>query len=326
MKRFKDILCVVEFGKSVQPALDRAIALAESNQANLTVVEVVPQATGGIGLPPGGPISDEFQAALVSDRLQKLDDQLEPYRKRSAIQARIIVGTVFLEVIREVQRGKYDLVIKTPEASDWLDRLFDSNDMHLLRKCPCPVWMTKSQAKQKYRSILAAVDLGNQPTDKLAFRDALNLQILELSNALALSEFSELHVVYAWQSIGKKLMTNAFYHPEKEGISAQIDQEILDHAEGLNTLLQSMFDQLGLTTCSYLNPQTHLIEGDACKEIPVLAKKIGADIVVMGTVARTGIPGFIMGNTAETILSQIECSVLAIKPSGFVSPVTLDIN
>jgi nucleotide-binding universal stress UspA family protein len=46
----------------------------------------------------------------------------------------------------------------------------------------------------------------------------------------------------------------------------------------------------------------------------------------MGTVARTGISGFFMGNTAETILNQLDCSVLAVKPQGFVTPVTLDIN
>jgi len=44
----------------------------------------------------------------------------------------------------------------------------------------------------------------------------------------------------------------------------------------------------------------------------------------MGTVARTGIQGFIMGNTAENILNQLDCSVLAVKPPGFVTPVTLD--
>ena len=43
----------------------------------------------------------------------------------------------------------------------------------------------------------------------------------------------------------------------------------------------------------------------------------------MGTVARTGIPGLIMGNTAEAILEQLDCSVLAIKPPGFVTPVSL---
>ena len=44
----------------------------------------------------------------------------------------------------------------------------------------------------------------------------------------------------------------------------------------------------------------------------------------MGTVARTGVPGFIMGNTAETMLQQIDCWVLAVKPEGFLTPVTLD--
>ena len=74
----------------------------------------------------------------------------------------------------------------------------------------------------------------------------------------------------------------------------------------------------------YLKPLTHLLKGSARKEIPALAKRLPVDCIVMGTVARTGIRGFIMGNTAETILEQIDCSVLAIKPHGFVTPVTLD--
>jgi nucleotide-binding universal stress UspA family protein len=74
----------------------------------------------------------------------------------------------------------------------------------------------------------------------------------------------------------------------------------------------------------YLQPLTHLLKGAARKEIPALAKRLAIDCIVMGTVARTGICGFIMGNTAETILEQIDCSVLAIKPPGFVTPVVLE--
>ena len=66
------------------------------------------------------------------------------------------------------------------------------------------------------------------------------------------------------------------------------------------------------------------MKGWARQEIPAVAKRIDADLVVMGTVGRTGVPGFIMGNTAETILNQINCSVLAIKPPGFSTPVTLE--
>jgi nucleotide-binding universal stress UspA family protein len=67
-----------------------------------------------------------------------------------------------------------------------------------------------------------------------------------------------------------------------------------------------------------------MLRGEAKKVIPKLVGKLKADLVVMGTVARTGIPGFIIGNTAEAILNQLQCSVLAIKPSGFVSPVKQD--
>ena len=41
----------------------------------------------------------------------------------------------------------------------------------------------------------------------------------------------------------------------------------------------------------------------------------------MDTVARTGIAGFIVGNTAESILRNVDCSVLTVKPEGFVSPI-----
>ena len=43
----------------------------------------------------------------------------------------------------------------------------------------------------------------------------------------------------------------------------------------------------------------------------------------MGTVGRTGVAGLVVGNTAETILEQLQCSILALKPPGFVSPVSL---
>ena len=58
--------------------------------------------------------------------------------------------------------------------------------------------------------------------------------------------------------------------------------------------------------------------------IPELAREIKADLIVMGTVARTGISGFFMGNTAETILNRLDCSVLAVKPQGFETPVALE--
>jgi hypothetical protein len=67
-----------------------------------------------------------------------------------------------------------------------------------------------------------------------------------------------------------------------------------------------------------IDNRIHLLKGDAEALIPALAKK-RIEIIVMGTVIRTGIAGFIVGNTAENILQRVDCSVLTVKPDGFVS-------
>lgn len=74
----------------------------------------------------------------------------------------------------------------------------------------------------------------------------------------------------------------------------------------------------------YLQSLTHLLKGSARKAIPASATRLSVDCIVMGTVARTGIRGFIMGNPVEAILEQIDCPMLALKPPGFVTPVTLE--
>jgi nucleotide-binding universal stress UspA family protein len=69
--------------------------------------------------------------------------------------------------------------------------------------------------------------------------------------------------------------------------------------------------------------RAHLIEGHASEVILREAKERSADLIVMGTVGRVGISGYFMGNTAERTLTDIGCSVLAVKPPGFQSPVTV---
>ena len=68
----------------------------------------------------------------------------------------------------------------------------------------------------------------------------------------------------------------------------------------------------------------HLIYGDPPVVIPWVVEKTETDLLVMGTVGRSGLYGFLMGNTAERILNKVDCSILAVKPSGFVCPVKLN--
>lgn len=326
MKRFKDILCVVEPEGICEPILERAVTLAENNQASLTVVAVVERVTTGIGISEGGPISGDLQIMMVNGLKQQLDVLVEPYTKRIKLETMVLVGTPFLEIIREVLRNGRDLVIKLPEHQDWLNRLFGSDDMQVLRQCPCPVWLIKLQGSKADRRILAAVDVDDiYPPQEVKSQRILNRQILEMASSLALAEFAELHIVHAWDAIGESAMRyGAFMRTPEETVNAYVEEVRRQHTANLDHLICELATYVGPDALDYLKYQTHLVKGSARKEIPALAKSINADIVVMGTVGRTGIPGFVIGNTAETILSQIDCSVLAIKPPGFESPVTLD--
>jgi nucleotide-binding universal stress UspA family protein len=73
-----------------------------------------------------------------------------------------------------------------------------------------------------------------------------------------------------------------------------------------------------------IDHQVHLLKGDPDHVISELARKKRVELLVMGTVVRTGIQGFLIGNTAERVLNQVNCSVLTVKPEGFVTPVKRD--
>jgi nucleotide-binding universal stress UspA family protein len=105
-----------------------------------------------------------------------------------------------------------------------------------------------------------------------------------------------------------------------------MDWERRHHQQSLESLLRAIRTEHKAVSdaLDYLKPRTHLLQGSASREIPKLAKNLAVDCIVMGTVGRTGIRGILMGNTAETILAQIDSSVLAIKPEGFSTPIALE--
>jgi nucleotide-binding universal stress UspA family protein len=193
--------------------------------------------------------------------------------------------------------------------------------MHLLRKCPCPVWLMKPGENPNYANIVAAVDF--DPWNPDTIEQPLNRQVLELAASLALSDFATLHLVHAWEAFAEETIKSWSDQPVSD-IMEYVKTERSHHQAGLERLAQMLSGQIGKQAYDFLKPLQHLPKGSARRVIPELARDVQADLVVMGTVARTGIPGLIIGNTAEAILDQITCSVLAVKPPGFVTPVTLD--
>jgi len=309
MKPFKNILYVTEEAVDQVSAVARAVSTAENHQAGLTVIDVIP------------PVVDAYLAETVNHHKRMLESLIEPHRDRLKIRIDVLVGTIFLEVIRSVLRNEYDLVIKPAENPDFMTRLFGSTDMHLLRKCPCPIWLMKPPEKTKYNCVLAAVDFDPLQADESG--QAFNDDILDWAATIAGPDGASLHLAHAWEAFAEMTML-AHGDISSESVTAHVQKQHFIHQKVLYRLGEALHDRIGTNAYKKLSPSFHLPKGPAKKVIAPLAAGLKADIVVMGTVARTGISGLIIGNTAEAILDQLTCSVLAIKPPGFKTPVKLD--
>ena len=320
MQRFNDILFVATPGAEDTPAFERAVRLAESHQAGLRVVDPRP----GADAPPAGAgtavAAEHVRAALADASAETLRAYADAAAGRVEVRTETLFGVAFIEVIRAVARGGHDLVGKAAHAPETTARrLFGSLDMHLLRKCPVPLWLVKPAAAHPHRRVLAAVDFDRDADEGDA--DSLNRRIAEAAAAQALADFAELHVVHVWQPAYEGILRSRGVFAAENEAQRYVEAERAWHRRALDGLGNRMRGWLGEEAYAYLQPRLHLRQGNAGAVIPELAGELGADLVVMGTVGRTGIAGLLIGNTAETILDGIDASVLAIKPPGFRTPV-----
>jgi len=325
MQRFKNILCIINTGIKDNVVLDHAVKLATNNQARLAVIEVIDEIQPSTKLFERTLSLENLQERIVIEHEKKLKELTSTWASKIEIKDKVITGILFLEVIREVLRNDYDLVFKMSDSGGLLSRVFGSDDMHLLRKCPCPVWLIKHDSPKTYQQILAAVDVDNNyPDDQISTRNLLNHQILEMGLSLALSESAKLHIVHVWDAIGEGAMRVGFIQKTEDEVNRYVESIRQRQIHNMDSLIDEIAEKMGRDALEYLQPNKYLIKGFPRKSVPKVSKEINADLVVMGTVARTGLPGVFMGNTAESILNQLDCSVLAVKPPGFVTPVTLN--
>jgi nucleotide-binding universal stress UspA family protein len=305
MKQFKNVLLVAPLNAQL---LSQAKSLLKTSQSKLTLMSVAPVLDESLVKTDSGKTVD-LQKLLKSDLEEELAKHAktlegEDFRVRTVVTS----GQPFIEVIRQVISKKHDVVIMLADGvTSVREQLFGTLSSHLMRKCPCPVWIIKPTRRKKLRSVFAAVD----PDPANPNRNKLNVEILERALTIAQSHNAKLHVVHAWNSIGGDASRSRRWMTKAE-IRIYVEQVAREHKRRLNQLLESSGDGSEIV---------HMIQGHPGTVISELVQREDADLLVMGTVCRTGIPGFFIGNTAEMILSQVDCSVLTVKPQEFESPV-----
>ena len=310
MKKFKRIIYISDTDQIDTFGLKRAIQIARDSNSKLLVVDVLTQAPTSIERYLKNTTANQLSQILVNERLELMEKVISKYHNPNLkIECRVLLGTPPIEIIKLVINDKLDLLIKTANPETNINTtLFGSLDLQLMRKCPVPVWIIKPDQTKVAKRILVAIN--PDPDNKES--DELNKHILEFSHLIEKVYKSELHVVHAWQLYGESLLLRRNELPCDE-ISELLKEEEAQHISNVNKLLKDMH----IST-----KNVYIKHGKAADIILQTADKVKADLVILGTVARSGIPGIFIGNTAEVVLESIKTSVLAIKPKGFVSPMS----
>ncbi len=274
MQFYKHILVVINPNKDEQVAINKAIRISERLGSTIT--------------------------ALVRRKhaIPKLMDTLDKKLSVAAVKGITIAIEVSDEsnLLRAIVRCQHDkgfgLIIKEPHTPSLSDHVFLPDDWKLLRGSRCPVLLVNAENYWEDGSPLLMCVNAN-PAD--GEHQALNINVVKAGQLIAKVGKGECNLVTAYPSI----MQNA----------AAKDQ--------MPTLLEAQYRTAChkmLTNHELPDKQLHIDQGPPELLIPQVADKIKAKLVILGTVARSGLQGILLGNTAELVLSRLKTDILILPP------------
>ena len=300
---YQRILVAMDFSAHSEAAFLQAVWLARTQGASIVLVHTLPDlrqvahrasALAKLDLLQGEGEIFQREVRQVSDA--KMRQLIQKHRAEDLdIKVETLLGEPFVELIHAVQSEGYDLVLAgTRGMAGWQQFLVGSTASRLIRKCPASVWVVKDEHIGPPKVVLTATDFSTVGW-KAVKRGALIAKYAKASMHL-------LHVIDEGD-IPKSLF------------DSKSRQEIIDSVE------RRLYDGLESSGVDRDDITLHLSTGTPWQEVARLSKHLSVDLIAMGTVGRNGIPGLLLGNTAEKVLNTCDCSILAVKPDNFVSPI-----
>ncbi len=293
--QIRNVLVIVDKPKEDQIALRRSLALRTDFGAHLHLV--------GFTYHPMYEQLDAFEThqrrALKRELMQARTEWLRgQVLDAGAGDADVKLQTVWAKdivawVARTAAGKDFDLVVKSTHRSGSPERT--PTDWRLLRDCPVPVLLTVRRRWSKKPIILATLDLNRH--DRA--HETLNRKVLDAAAEMARAHKGVVHCVYAIE-VSRVLADLDFINPRK------VAKEARERSSGV---LKSL-------VAPYKIPASriHMPIGKVGRVVNGTAKKLNADLLVVGTTARKGLKGLVIGNSAERVLANSTRDILALKP------------
>jgi len=308
MDKYQKILAVLDPTTDVQKALERAIELAKHTSASITAFLTIFDFSYEMTTMLSSDEREMMRQSVIEDRENWIKEIID---KTGTPSLDIVFKVVwhnrpFESVINEVMQNDFDIVIKgTHQHDKFKSVIFTPTDWHILRKCPCPVLLVKDHKWPEHGNILAAINVASDEDE----HKSLNSVITEQAIALAQLINANVNLVNSYPGTPVNI---AIEIPEFN--SHEYNQAMLSQHEEAMDKHAASFD---------IAPEyTYVKEGLPEDVIESLSQELDAELVILGTIGRTGLSAAFIGNTAEHVIDRLNCDVLALKPFGYQSPLS----
>jgi nucleotide-binding universal stress UspA family protein len=282
------ILAATDFSTRSNRALRQAGLLAKASGAQLDIVHVV---------------DDDQPAQMVemerreADRL--LAEQMNAMAELSDVQcqAMVVVGDPFDGILRTAAASKADLIVMGQHRRQLLrDIVVGTTIERVVRAHSFPVLMVNNEAQRRYERILIAVDMSEPSANA----------ILVAKQARLVSE-NRPTLLHAFQSLAKGKMLAA------GAARAAIDEHVASERERIRVEVIAFLAARGLDREQW---PLRIEEGAAGEVLSRSVREMRADLLVMGTRARSGLLKVLIGSVTEEALRSLNVDILAVPPVG----------
>ncbi len=229
----------------------------------------------------------DFKHDVIDQARDRLEQLMEPCRLSGVpYSTEVVWNSRWVEMaMHAVAKSDCDLLIKSSFEHSKARRIFSkTSDYTLMRYCACPILFTHREQEWKSDRILACLDLeSNDPQ-----HTRLNQVILRDARAFAEIVGMDLYLACAYRD---RLSAE---HLPLDTHGKPVDEAALGELFGLDPA------------------RIFLRQGETVASLKAVCDETNPSILVIGTIARTGLSGKLIGNTAEKLLDLVDADLLTV--------------
>jgi nucleotide-binding universal stress UspA family protein len=289
MDQLRSIVVGIDFTPCCAAALSQAIRIASWNRAKLHAVHVVDTIVAMEWQEALTPFVEEIQEGLVAEARAQWEKFAQDVPGKAGVEFEVAVSSPIMELTRRVRERQADVLVLGSHGIS-PGRTPGVLATQCVRRAPTRVLLVRDGQRGPYKSVVACVDFSETS------RDALSAAV-----RVAAQDGASLTVLHVYSAPWRKLARP----PVKPEVAAAFRDALVAQLRAF----------CGPDAPGWAKASFEVVEAPGHGSgIVEFVRSRGADLVVLGTRGKTNLRDVLIGSTAERVVRDAPCGILAIKP------------